>query len=48
LIAWAKREVRRGTLDKLLERHSDKACAAAGIEVQEIADVLGIDAATVV
>jgi hypothetical protein len=48
LIAWAKREEWRGILAEVLDRHSAKACAAAGIEVQGIADVLGDDAATVV
>lgn len=48
MIAWAKREEWRGTLAEFLDRHSAQACAAAGIEVQEIADVLGDDAATVV
>src|SRR3954467_11125283 len=48
LIAWAKREGWRGVLAELLDRHSAQACAAAGIEVQEIADILGNDAAMVV
>lgn len=47
LIAWAKREECRGTLAELLDRHSAQACAAADIERQEIADVLGDDAVTV-
>ena len=48
MIAWAKREEWRGTLAEFLDRHSAHACAAAGIDVEEIADVLGDDAATVV
>jgi hypothetical protein len=48
LIAWAKREEWRGTLAEFLDRHSAQACAAAGIDLQEIADALGDDAATVV
>ncbi|MBL6459515.1 hypothetical protein JMJ55_29840 [Belnapia sp. T6] len=47
LIAWAKREEWRGALAELLDRHSAQACAAAGIEMEDIADVLGDDAATV-
>jgi hypothetical protein len=35
-------------LADVLDRHTAKACAAAGIEVQEIADLLGNDAAMVV
>jgi hypothetical protein len=31
----------------LLDRHSAQACAAAGIEMEDIADVLGEEAATV-
>lgn len=48
MIAWAKREEWRGTLAEFIDRHSAKACEAAGIDVEEIADVLGDDAATVV
>ena len=48
MIAWAKREEWRGTLAEFLDRHGAQACAAAGIEVREIADILGDDAATVV
>ena len=47
LIAWAKREEWRGSLAELLERHCAEACATAGIEMQDIADVLGDHAATV-
>ena len=47
LIAWPKRDEWRGALAELLDRHSAEACAAAGIEVQDIADVLGDHAATV-
>ncbi len=47
LIAWAKRDEWRGALAELLERHSAEACAAAGVEMQDIADVLGDHAATV-
>ena len=47
LIAWAKREEWRGVLAELLDRHSAQACAAAGIEMEDITDVLGGDAATV-
>ncbi|SDB74961.1 hypothetical protein SAMN02927895_05664 [Belnapia rosea] len=48
LIAWAKRDEWRGTLAEFIDRHSAKACEAAGIDVEEIADVLGEDTATVV
>ena len=48
LIAWAKREEWRNALAEFLDRHSTHACAAAGLEVEEIANVLGDDAATVV
>lgn len=48
MIAWAKREEWRGTLAEFLDRHGAQACAAAGIELREIADILGDDAATVV
>ena len=47
LIAWPKRDEWRGALAELLDRHCAEACAAAGIEVQDIADVLGDHAATV-
>jgi hypothetical protein len=47
LIAWAKREEWRGNLAELLDRHSAQACAAADIEWQDITDVLGEHAATV-
>jgi hypothetical protein len=47
LIAWAKREEWRGTLVELLERHCAEACAAAGIALEEIEDVLGDRTATV-
>ncbi|MBK1660260.1 hypothetical protein [Paracraurococcus ruber] len=48
MIAWAKREDWRNALSEFLDRHTAKACAAAGTDRQEIADVLGDDAATVV
>ncbi|WP_043361332.1 hypothetical protein [Belnapia sp. F-4-1] len=48
LIAWAKRDEWRGILAEFIDRHSAKVCEAAGIDVEEIADVLGEDAATVV
>ncbi len=41
LIAWAKREEWRDALSELLDRHSAQACAAAGIEMEDIADILG-------
>ncbi len=47
LIAWSKREEWRGALAALLDRHSAQACAAVGVEVEDIVDVLGDDAATV-
>ena len=47
LIAWAKRDEWRGALAELLERHSTEACAGAGIAPEEIEDVLGDHAATV-
>ena len=47
LIAWSKREEWRGTFAEVLDRHSAQACAAAGIEMEDIADVLGDHAATV-
>jgi hypothetical protein len=47
LIAWAKREDWRHAQAELLDRHSAQACAAAGIEMAAIADVLGNDAGTV-
>jgi hypothetical protein len=47
LIAWAKRDEWRGALTELLDRHSAQACAAAGIAPEEIEDVLGDHAATV-
>jgi hypothetical protein len=47
LIAWSKREEWRGTLAELLGRHSAHACAAAGVEMEDITDVLGDYAATV-
>ncbi|WP_372619224.1 hypothetical protein [Falsiroseomonas sp.] len=46
LIAWSRREEWRGALSELLDRHSATACAAAGIELQDIARVLGEDAGT--
>ncbi len=47
LIAWAKREQWRDALAELLDRHSAQACAAAGIEWQDIIDVLGEHSMTV-
>ena len=47
LIAWSKREEWRGTLAELLGRHSAHARAAAGFEMEDITDVLGDYAATV-
>jgi len=47
LIAWAKRDEWRGALAELLERHCAEACAGAGIMPEEIEDVLGDHAATV-
>ena len=47
LIAWAKREEWRGSLAELLERHCAQACAAAGMEMEDITDVLGDHAANV-
>ena len=47
LIAWSKREEWRGTLAELLDRHSAQACAAAGVEMEDITDVLGDYAAIV-
>ncbi len=41
LIAWAKREEWRDALGELLDRHSAQACAAAGIEMEDIAAILG-------
>jgi hypothetical protein len=47
LVAWARRTEWRGTLAEFLDRHSAQACAAAGIEMEDIEDVLGGDAAQV-
>jgi hypothetical protein len=47
LIARAKRDEWWGALAELLERHSAKACAGAGIMPEEIGDLLGDYAATV-
>lgn len=47
LIAWAKREEWRGALAELLDRHSAQACTGAGIEIQNIADILGDDVTAV-
>ncbi|MBL6081502.1 hypothetical protein JMJ56_26280 [Belnapia sp. T18] len=47
LIAWAKREEWRGALAELLDRHSAQACTGAGIKMEDIADVLGDNAATI-
>ena len=47
LIAWASREEWRGALAALIERHCAEACAGAGIAPEEIEDVLGDHAATV-
>ena len=47
LIAWSKREEWRGVLAELLDRHCAEACAGAGIAPEEIEDVLGDHAATV-
>ena len=47
LIAWAKRDEWRGALAALIERHCATACAGAGIMPEEIEDVLGDYAATV-
>ena len=47
LIAWSKRQEWRGALAALLDRHSAQARAAAGVEMEDITDVLGDYAATV-
>ncbi len=41
LIAWARREEWRDALATLIERHSAKACAGAGIAPEDIGDTLG-------
>ena len=48
LIAWASREEWRGALAGFLDRHGAQACAAAGIALEEIEDVLDDAAATIV
>jgi hypothetical protein len=42
LIAWSKRKEWRGLHAELLGRHSAQACAAAGVEMEDITDVLGV------
>lgn len=46
LIAWARREEWRDALATLIERHSAKACAGAGIAPEDIGDTLGEYAAS--
>jgi hypothetical protein len=46
LIAWARREEWRGALSTLLDRHCANARAGAGIEIHDIARVLGEHAAS--
>ena len=41
LVAWARRDEWRAALADLLHRHSAKACADAGVAMEQIADVLG-------
>ena len=48
LIAWTRREEWREPMARCLDRHTAKACAAAGIDPADIADVLGEYAATTV
>jgi hypothetical protein len=47
LIAWTKREEWRGVLSEVIQRHCTMACAGADIEPDEIEDVLGDHAVTV-
>jgi hypothetical protein len=48
LIAWTRREDWREPLAPCLDRHTAKACAAAGIDPAEIEDLLGTYAASTV
>ena len=47
LIAWARREDWRDALADIYQRHAAKACKAAGVPTDELAEVLGDHAATV-
>jgi hypothetical protein len=47
LVTWAGRAEWRDSLAEFRDRHSAQACAAAGIEIDYIADILGEDAAQV-
>ena len=47
LVAWTKREEWRGALTDLLGRRVAQACTRVGIEIEEIADVPGEDATTI-
>ncbi|WP_337877140.1 hypothetical protein [Elioraea sp.] len=48
LIVWTRREEWREPFARCLDRHTAKACAAAGIDPADIAEVLGEYAATTV
>lgn len=47
LIAWTKREEWRGALTELLGRQSAQACTRLRIDIEDMADIPGDDATTV-